>query len=532
MEAGTVSDVITEIHRWREVLSDLPPARTETEAIDRITALEELTSVGAAAQARETLTFDMHRRNREAEEGVPSRSQGKGLGAEIGLARKVSRARGSKLLGFSRSLLMDLPKTYASLKGGDISEEKARVVAKETDWLPRDKRHQVDDRMADRLAEVGVGRLGNEVRALAQQLDQKAAVEHLDRCVEERAVTVRPAPGSMAYLTALLPLSQAVAAYTNLSKSAQSIVGIGQSDGRTQGQVMADLLVERTTGQDSAEAIPTEVHVVMNENSLFDPGETPAWFPGFGPIPAKTARDFIADNEASVFIRRLYTRPSDGQLVRMDSKRREFSGLLRRMVVIRDDVCRSPFCDAQIKHADHSQAFAAGGETNWDNASGLCAACNFLKEVPGWRHEATAEELVVRTPTGHRYRIGTKPIGKPVANSRERPRSNLPDEQAPDAGSDDSSTPAREEIPNPANGGRPGAAHGEGPGPASDERPGAPSDPELYKVRISPLRKIESPKLEGKYSSLKIDMWESYVEPPSPVELCLEKQLVEFVSAG
>lgn len=119
-----------------------------------------------------------------------------------------------------------------------------------------------------------------------------------------------------------------------------------------------------------------------------------------------------------------------------------------------------------------------------------------------------------------------------MANSRERPRSNLPDEQAPDAGSDDSSTPAREEIPNPANGGRPGAAHGEGPGPASDERPGAPSDPELYKVRISPLRKIESPKLEGKYSSLKIDMWESYVEPPSPVELCLEKQLVEFVSAG
>ncbi|MDN5735379.1 MAG: HNH endonuclease, partial [Brevibacterium aurantiacum] len=112
MDAEPVSDVIAEIHRWREKLSDLPPARTEHEAIDRITALEELVSVSAAAQARETLTFDMHRRNREAEEGVPSRKQGRGLGAEIGLARKVSRARGSKLLGFSRSLLMDLPKTY------------------------------------------------------------------------------------------------------------------------------------------------------------------------------------------------------------------------------------------------------------------------------------------------------------------------------------------------------------------------------------------------------------------------------------
>ncbi|MGO2649018.1 MAG: DUF222 domain-containing protein, partial [Brevibacterium aurantiacum] len=272
MDAEPVSDVIAEIHRWREKLSDLPPARTEHEAIDRITALEELVSVSAAAQARETLTFDMHRRNREAEEGVPSRKQGRGLGAEIGLARKVSRARGSKLLGFSRSLLMDLPKTYASLKSGNISEEKARVVAKETDWLPRDKRHQVDERMSDRLSEVGVGRLGNEVRALAQQLDQKAAVEHLDRCMEERAVSVRPAPGNMAYLTALLPLPQAVAAYTNLAKSAQSIVGIGQAEGRSQSQIMADLLVERITGQDNAEAIPTEVHVVMNESSLFSPG--------------------------------------------------------------------------------------------------------------------------------------------------------------------------------------------------------------------------------------------------------------------
>lgn len=491
MEAETVSDVITEIHRWREILSDLPPARTENEAIDRITALEELTSVSAAAQARETLTFDMHRRNREAEEGMSIRRQGRGLGAEIGLARKVSRARGSKLLGFARSLLLDLPHTYASLKTGDISEEKARVVAKETAWLPRDKQHQVDERMAGRLAEVGVGRLGNEVRALAQQLDQKAAVEHLDRCMEERAVTVRPAPGNMAYLTALLPLSQAVAAYTNLSRSAQSVVGVGQSERRTQGQVMSDLLVERITGQGSAEAIPTEVHVVMHESSLFDADETPAWFPGFGPIPAKTARDFIAENEAPVFIRRMYTRPSDGQLVRMDSKRREFSGLLRRMVVIRDDVCRSPWCDAQIKHADHSQAFAAGGETAWDNASGLCAACNFLKELPGWRHEATAEELVVRTPTGHRYQIATRPLGTPTRNSSQLPRSNLTNE------------------------------------PASDES----GEPSLLKVRIPPLRTVEGPRRGGKCESLSADVWGCRDEPPSALERCLAGQLADFGSA-
>ncbi|GAA1870989.1 HNH endonuclease [Brevibacterium marinum] len=410
MEAETIPDASAEISRWQDALSNLPPARTEAEAIDRITALEELTSAAAAAQARETLTFDMRRRNREAEEGVSSKNQGKGIGSEIALARKVSRARGSTLLKFSRSLLIDLPHTYSALKAGDISEEKARAVAKETDWLPRDKRRQVDERMADRLAEVGVGRLGNEVRALAQQADQKSAVEHLERRTEERAVSVRPAPDNMAYLTALLPMPRAVAVYANLKKSAAALVGTGQSGQRTQSQVMADLLVERTTGQETAEAVPTEIHLVMNDDSLVGQGEAPAWLPGFGPLPAGAAREFVSENEAPVFLRRLFTRPEDGQLVRMDSKRREFSGLLRRMIVIRDGVCRSPWCDAQIKHADHATAVAAGGQTEWGNASGLCASCNFVKEIAGWRHEATPEKLTVRTPTGHRYETRTRPI--------------------------------------------------------------------------------------------------------------------------
>src|SRR5690625_4370590 len=413
MEAEQVPDVLTEIHRWRLSLSELPPAKTEEEAIDRITAVEELNSASAAAQARETLSFDMLRRNREAEDGVPSKKQGRGLGAEVALARKVSRSRGDGLLKFSRTLLLDLPETYGAMKAGDISEEKARVVAKESDWLPREKKHELDEQMAARLPEVGVRRLANETRALAQELDQRAAVEHLERRVEERAVSVRPAPGNMAYLTALLPMPQAVAAFANLKKSAQSILATGESEGRAEGQIAADLLVERLTGQESATAVPTEIHLIMQASSLLEPGEEPAWFPGVGPIPAQTARDFVTEDQAAVFVRRLYTRPEDGQLVRMDSRRREFSGLLRRMVVIRDDVCRSPWCEAPIKHADHADSFANGGETGWNNSSGLCAACNYAKELAGWGHKATPDGLEVVTPTGHHYRSRTNPISRP-----------------------------------------------------------------------------------------------------------------------
>ncbi|WP_209371247.1 HNH endonuclease [Brevibacterium renqingii] len=530
MEAEQVPDVLTEIHRWRRSLSELPPAKTEEEAIDRIAALEELNSASAAAQARETLTFDMLRRNREAEDGVASEKQGRGLGAEIALARRVSRSRGDGLLKFSRTLLMDLPRTYAAMKSGDISEEKARVVVRESDWLPREKKHELDERMAERLPEAGVKRLGNEVRALAQQLDQRAAVKHLERRVEERSVSVRPAPGNMAYLTALLPMPQAVAAFANLQKSAQSLIATGESSGRTQSQIAVDLLVERLTGQASAAAVPTEVHLIMQASSLFEPGAESAWFPGCGPIPAQAARDFVTENEAAVFVRRMYTRPEDGQLVRMDSRRREFSGLLRRMVVFRDDVCRSPWCEAPIKHADHADSYASGGTTGWVNSSGLCAACNFAKELSGWRHEATPDELEVITPTGHHYRSRTKPISGPdpaLVRGEVVTEANAPPSIQDGRGSPGADPPGAA----PSNTGPPGAdASPPGADPSHTDQPGADASPPGADPSINVLipwrfrpRDSQPSMIDIGGKTIGVEVFEADDDPLSPAEelLCI-----------
>src|SRR5699024_2874734 len=106
-------------------------------------------------------------------------------------------------------------------------------------------------------------------------------------------------------------------------------------------------------------------------------------------------------------ISRLFTRPDDGQLVGMEARGREFTGRLRQMLVFRDDVCRTPWCDAPIRHADHAEPHAEGGPTEWNNGSGLCAACNFAKEHPGWNHEATAQGLKVTTPSGRTYTVTT-----------------------------------------------------------------------------------------------------------------------------
>jgi hypothetical protein len=235
---------------------------------------------------------------------------------------------------------------------------------------------------------------------------------------------------------------QGVAAYAALDTAAASAVATGQAGRSGRGQVMADLLIERLTGQHSADAIPVEVHLVMTDAAIFgstsarrdatrpapaadgtddlDPTHTPAWLVGTGPIPAATARDLLnpthdeSTGRARVWLRRLYTHPDTGHLVAMDSRRRLFDGLRRRMLLLRDATCRTPWCDAPIRHADHSEPHHTGGRTSCTNGSGLCARCNHTKETDHWDHRANPDHLDITTPTGHTYQAPTRPlVGSP-----------------------------------------------------------------------------------------------------------------------
>ena len=173
---------------------------------------------------------------------------------------------------------------------------------------------------------------------------------------------------------------------------------------------MADTLVERVTGLTVASEVPVEVSVVMSDDAVFgEPGargrETPAHVDGYGPVPAPVAREWLADPDATVWLRRLYARAGDFALVSMDSRRRLFAGNVRRFIRIRDQRCRTPWCDAPIRQADHAERHADGGPTSVENAQGLCEACNRAKEAPDW-HTRRREDgsVVTTTPTGHRYR--------------------------------------------------------------------------------------------------------------------------------
>ena len=103
----------------------------------------------------------------------------------------------------------------------------------------------------------------------------------------------------------------------------------------------------------------------------------------------------------------------------MDSRARIFPPGLRRLIQTRDDTCRTPYCDAPIRHLDHIIPWHHGGKTTQANGAGLCEACNHTKETPGWTaripRPGPRHTLELTTPTGHTYHSTAPPLpGTPL----------------------------------------------------------------------------------------------------------------------
>ena len=415
--AGGVLDAAA-ITAWITDLASLDRAVDDVERVDRIRALEELKAAAAAAQAVTAVDLDASVRAARAARGLPAARQGQGVGAQVALARRESPHRGHRHLGFAQALVHEMPHTLAGLRTGRLSEWRATLVVQGTACLTREDRATVDRLLLadpDRIDGLGDRALAAQVRKLAYRLDPAAAVRRARKAAADRRVTIRPAPDTMVHLSALLPVKDGVAAYAALLKAADGARAHGDPRGR--GQVMADTLVERLTGHTPTDAAGIELQVVITDRTLLAGDHEPAHLPGYGPVPADLVRDWLTDHPGQVWLRRLYTHPGTGELVAMDSRRRLFTAGLRRQVITRDlGTCRTPWCDAPIRHTDHVVPHHAGGKTSTGNAQGLCEQCNHTKQAPGWRarprpgSQPAHTSCETTTPTGHTYTSGAPPL--------------------------------------------------------------------------------------------------------------------------
>lgn len=399
-----------------DTLAVVDPAADQSALIERIAELERIKSAAAAGQARAAAALDTARREAEAAAGVPAAQRGRGVASEIALARCDAPVRGGRHLGFAKALVHEMPHTLAALECGTLSEWRATLIVRESACLDVQDRRALDAELcADpaRLNGMGDARVAAAAKAIAYRLDPHAVVERAAKAENERTVTIRPAPDTMTYLTALLPVAQGVSVYAALRREADT-----RYDGRSRGQVMADTLVGRVTGRDATVPTPIAVNLVLSDETLLGGDSAPAEICGYGPIPAAVARAMVsgavANRRSRATLRKLYAHPRGGALVAMESRARLFPRGLTAFIELRDQRCRTPYCDAPIRHRDHAQPWAEGGPTTADNGLGLCERCNYAKEGAGWRVSAGTDETHTHTaefttPTGKTYRSEAPP---------------------------------------------------------------------------------------------------------------------------
>ena len=294
----------------------------EAQLAERIADLERVKAAAAAGQARAAAALDELRRANEAAAGVVARQRGRGVASEVALARRDSPARGGRHLGFAKALVYEMPKTLAALECGRLSEWRATLIVRESACLDVEDRRSLDAELCgdlSRLEGMGDARVAAAAKEIAYRLDAQAVVDRAAKAEADRSVTIRPAPDTMTYVTALLPVAQGVGVYAALKRAADTTF-----DDRSRGQVMADTLVERITARPAEEPEPVAVNLVLSDETLLGGGDAAALIAGYGPIPAAVARGLVssavADNRSKATLRRLYRHPRSGALVAMESR--------------------------------------------------------------------------------------------------------------------------------------------------------------------------------------------------------------------
>jgi Domain of unknown function (DUF222) len=384
--------------------------------IERIAVLEKIKAAAAAAQLAEVVRFAQAQVAEQHAAGVDYRRLGKGIGDQIGMATKAGPWHGARRLTIGRDLWQELPGCFGLLAQGEISEHLAGLLVTETSHLDPDTRRTVDAQLvAARVDQMAPRKAAGTARRLAYAADPEGSVRRARMAREDRRVGLRPLPDTMTGLSAFLPVEQGVACWAALKARVDTLKAAG--DPRTRGQIAADTLVERLTGQATADDVDVEVQITMPVENLLDPHQQhPAEVAGFGPIPAGLADQIIGRTSGSRWWRRLFTAPTrDGRgsiIVGGDPAARRFTGWLAKLITLRDRWCREPFCTAPIRHVDHIVPPAMAARPAMTTAAACANTTTTYARCPAGRSAQSARPAN-HTPPAPPPRPGTTTSAAP-----------------------------------------------------------------------------------------------------------------------
>ena len=223
----------------------------------------------------------------------------------------------------------------------------------------------------------------------------------------------------MAWLSAYLPVEQAIAIYSRVTETARSLQTADEP--RTLAQLRADVLATVLLGDDTTGAesdstpaaddpietfrrIRPRVMVTVPVLTLLGEGSQPAALEGYGPIDPETARRLTAEAPGMT---RLLTHPESGAVLSVGRDSYRIPRRMRNWLRARDGTCRIPNCGRAAANCDldHTVDWQYGGSTDWRNLAHLCPKHHKLKHEGGWQVSQVDDtgSLTWTSPVGRSY---------------------------------------------------------------------------------------------------------------------------------
>jgi hypothetical protein len=330
--------------------------------------------------------------------------------AELATALRVPERTMQRWVSDAWELARRLPATLGALRAGTIDEAHTRVIIDETtDLDDAAARSRLDRELAFRAASTTAAGLRRIARRLREDVLAETLAERHARARAERRIELEPARDGMAWLHLHLPAADALLIHDRIHRIAGEAAE--PENTRTPDQLRADvardLLLDGVPPVGdafhvAAATIRPTVHVTVPVLTLLG-DDLPGELDGYGPIDPDTARELAA--HAPSFTR-LLTHPVRGTVLDVDRTTYRPPADLSRWLRVRDQTCRFPGCARRAVRCDldHTDDWADGGRTAFDNLAHLCPGHHHLKHETSWSVAHLGDgTLAWRSPAGRTH---------------------------------------------------------------------------------------------------------------------------------
>lgn len=395
---------------------DIPADHFDT--VENIAAMEAAKSAIFAQQADHAVAYEDSLSAARKRRNLREKNPGWGASKEVALAMRISPKGGTQFVNSSRTMGADLPLTRQGLRDGKVTWAQAQIVISGTRNLELANRQLVDRLLWEETHncfEQGTAKLADIVAYWAKILEPKTEEDLEAKAWKNRCIGGYQINAHEVMISGTLPLSLGIAVLQVLAREAEKAQR-EPGEERSAGQIQADAFYELMTGLKVAGGVPLEILLVMDAAVLTGESNEPVLIPGYGFISANRARKMVAagpDDELAIWVRGLFVESRTGQLVAMESRARRFGGNLKKLIKVRDQYCRTPYCNGKIRDIDHVVQVRKNGKTTEDNSSGRCFSCNQTKEAPDWDEHPTPGDrhsFNITTPSSHTYISKAPPL--------------------------------------------------------------------------------------------------------------------------